>query len=248
MNDPRPPSRIPSVLLVLILSTLAVAAALYFRPAADETDPALLESGQGVQVVPEALDLAFLPSSRSGSALVFYPGARIPVEAYAWLGVELAKRGHPVFVVRFPLNFAIFAPNRALAVERAHPEIPEWIIGGHSLGGAMAAAFAHGHPDSVKALALIASWPPASASLASSNLPILLVSASQDGLATEDKIKKAESLLPSTVRRVDINGGNHAQFGEYGRQKGDGAPLIDGARQREVTAEILLSFFDEVGG
>jgi len=248
MNDPAPPSRLPISLLIAGLSILALATSFFFRPAPVETDSALLRSGPGLSVVNDDLGVEFTPSVISGDGLIFYPGARVEPESYAWLGVGLAERGHPVFVARFPLDFALFAPARALAIRKAHPELGRWAIGGHGLGGEVAASFAHDHPGSATALVLLASMPPYPADLSSSNLRALLVTASEDGIATESEVDRRFRLLPPTTRRVVIEGGNHAQFGEYGEEQGDGHSKIEGNRQRAMTVDAILSFLEGEGG
>ncbi len=248
MNDPSPPSRAPALILIAVLSVLSLGTALYFRPAPDGSDPSLQDSGPSVSVHREILGLFFMPVSPSGEALIFYPGSRIPPEAYSWLGAGLAAKGHPVYIARFPFNFPFFAASRAAAIEKAHPEVPRWAIGGHAQGGTMAAAFVHDHPGAVSSLILIAAIPEKSADLSSSRLPVLQISASEDGLATEAELSDSLNLLPAGLRRVVIQGGNHAQFGEYGEEKGDRPSTIDGGRQRAMTLDAILGFLEGGGG
>lgn len=255
MNDPAPPSRLPSILLVGLLCLLGLGLSWYFRPMPDNASVESLSSTAAYEVRDEALGIAYLPrrdpaaeagaAPAPGRALVFYPGARVPPEAYAWIGVGLAAAGHPVYLVRFPFNFAIFAPGRAAEVERLHPEFAGAYLGGHSLGGAMAASYAGSHPGSTAGLLLLAAWAPESARLGSASLPVLLLSGSEDGLATEAKIAKALPYLPGGTRRVVIQGGNHAQFGEYGPQPGDGQARIEGERQRALALEAMLAFLED---
>ncbi|HUX38801.1 MAG TPA: alpha/beta hydrolase [Rectinemataceae bacterium] len=248
MNDPSPPSRAPALILIAVLSALSLGAAFYFRPAPDESDPSLQDTGPSVAVHREMLGVFFMPVSASGVGLIFYPGARIPPEAYSWLGAGLAAKGHPVFIARFPFNFPQFAASRAMAIEKAHPEIGPWAIGGHAQGGSMAAAFAHDHPAAVSSLILMAAAPDRSANLSSSGLPVLQISATEDGLETEAKMRASLSLLPPDARRVVIQGGNHAHFGEYGEEKGDRPSTIGGDRQRAMTLDAILGFLGGGGG
>jgi hypothetical protein len=61
-----------------------------------------------------------------------------------------------------------------------------------------------------------------------------------DGLATEDKIAASRPLLPAATRWVAIEGGNHAQFGWYGPQSGDGTATISREeQQRQIVAATL---------
>ncbi len=39
---------------------------------------------------------------------------------------------------------------------------------------------------------------------------------------------------------VEIKGGNHAQFGSYGEQYGDGTAAIPAEEQRKITVDAIL--------
>jgi len=248
MNDPRPKSRLPALLLLLALGLLGLGAAVYFRPAPVEGDPALLLPDSSVTVESTTTELAFIPAEAKGASLVFYTGARVPAEAYAYLGRGLAARGHLVVIARFPLGFALFAPDRAEGIMARRGAGGTWALGGHSLGGAMAAAWLHGHPEAAKGLLLLASWPPSDADFSASTLSVLSLSASMDGLATPTKIEAARHLLPPSARSLVIEGGNHAGFGNYGSQDGDGKAAIDPARQRAAVLDETLAFLESLAG
>ena len=76
------------------------------------------------------------------SAVVFYPGGRVDARSYAPLAARIAERGHLVVIPVMPLSLAVLDPNAADEVIAAHPEVETWVVGGHSLGGAMAAQYA----------------------------------------------------------------------------------------------------------
>ena len=235
------------ILAVLILAALAVALAFYVRPMKVEADPALLASDSYVSVESSPLGTFFLPPSRQASlGLIFYPGARVPKEAYAYLGRALAKAGYAVVILSLPLNFAVFSPYKAAQAEKALPSVRAWVIGGHSLGGAMAASYCAKPRPKVAGLLFLAAYPGGSANLSASSLPILSISATNDGLATPDKIAASRRLLPSMARFIEISGGNHAQFGEYGLQPGDGTATTSGPAQRQAVVEETLGFMARV--
>ncbi len=246
MNYPSSKPRLLGIAMVVGLSVAAVGVAWFFRPAPIETGADLLSSQNGYGVHVESYGIFYMPDSPLGIGLIFYTEARVPPEAYAWLGAGLAAKGHPVYLVKSPLNFANFAPKMADAIRQAHPEIERWAVGGHGLGGQAAALYAHGTKRPVAALVLLAAVPPPFAGLATTNLQVLLVSASEDGLLSDGKLRAAESVLPPTTRHVVIQGGNHAQFGEYGPAEGDGKAMIDGGRQRAMVLDSLASFLDKV--
>lgn len=234
-------------LAALILGVLAVASAFYFRPYESRAEPFLLVSDGTVRVEKGGFGLAFLPSSGARNlGLAFYPGARVPPEAYAYLGRSLAGAGYAVVLLSAPLNFAVFAPGKAQAAAKAFPEVGVWVLGGHSLGGAMAASMASRLPGSAAGLLLLASYPGGGADLSGSGLPALSVSATEDGLATPGKVRAARSLLPPGARCVVLSGGNHAQFGEYGPQPGDGEAGLPAASQRRAVVLEALRFLGEI--
>jgi dienelactone hydrolase len=186
--------------------------------------------------------LTFRPVSQEPTVgLILYPGGRVDPRSYAPAAREIAAEGYLVVVVPMPLNLAFFAPDTAVEVIAAWPEVDRWAIGGHSLGGAMAARFAHRHPSMVHGLVLWASYPAASDDLsARGDLAVASIYGTLDGLATEDKIAASRPLLPPNARWVAIEGGNHAQFGWYGPQPGDNPATIGReAQQRETVAATL---------
>jgi len=173
--------------------------------------------------------------------LILYPGGRVDPRAYAPAARAIAAEGYLVVIVPMPLNLAFFAPDRAARVMAAFPEVKRLTIGGHSLGGAMAARFVHRQPSAVHGLVLWASYPSASDDLSSvRDLAVVSIYGTRDGLATEETIAASRSLLPAETRWVAIAGGNHAQFGWYGPQSGDNPATINRqAQQQEVVAATL---------
>jgi dienelactone hydrolase len=169
-------------------------------------------------------------TSAPSVGLIVYPGARVVPEAYVPVAEQLLSADVSVFVVRMPLNFAIFDADAADAVIDSHPEITHWVIAGHSLGGAMAARFA-AQDDRVEGLVLWAAYPESSLDLSESDLAVASISASEDGLATPDEIEESRSRLPADAVFTVIGGGNHAQFGDYGEQRGDNPASISAEEQ-----------------
>jgi pimeloyl-ACP methyl ester carboxylesterase len=193
--------------------------------------------------------LVFSPPGRSPEVgLVLYPGARIDPRAYAPAAHALAREGYLVVIAPMPLNLAVFAPDRAADVMAAFSEIDRWAVGGHSLGGAMAARFAYRHPEAVRGLALWAAYPASTDNLSGRALAVTSIYGTHDGLATEGKVAASLPLLPGDTRWVAIEGGNHAQFGWYGSQSGDGTASISQEEQQRrivgATLELLSRLTD----
>ena len=169
--------------------------------------------------------------------LILYPGGLVDERAYAPTARAIAAEGYLVAIVPMPLRLAVLGAERAAAVVEAFPEVESWAIGGHSLGGAMAAQFARRHPDAVQGLVLWAAYPSGSDDLSGSDLQVLSLYATNDGLTSFEEIEGSRLLLPPDAQFVAIEGGNHAQFGAYGPQRGDGVATIS----REVQQAQIVA-------
>ena len=178
----------------------------------------------------------------SKTGLIYYPGARVHPKSYIPLGIDLAGEEITTFISKMSLNFAVFSPNKALEIIRNNPEIKEWFIAGHSLGGAMAAKVVYENPGRFKGLILNASYPAENNSLKDKNIKVLSIYAEKDGLATVDKIDNSKNYLPSDTEFVFIEGGNHAQFGYYGPQNGDLEAEISRKEQFEIVVKEITEF------
>jgi len=172
------------------------------------------------------------------SALAFYPGGKVEATAYAPLMRDLAAAGIDCFLIEMPFNLAVFGMDAAAPIIEAHP-YDTWLLGGHSLGGAMAASFAAGNPHLLDGLVLLAAYP--TSSLADSNLPVLSVYGSADTVLDLEKVASGHALMPPAYTELVIEGGNHAQFGSYGPQAGDGTAIIPPDSQRAQTVAAILA-------
>ena len=206
-----------------------------------------LESDDKVTISEGQYWLAFSPANRTpNTGLIFYPGGRVDYRAYSPLMREIANGGYSVFLVKMPLNLAVFGVNRADALIEAYPDITTWYIGGHSLGGAMAASYVYNNPVGMQGLVLWASYPAESNDLSGSGFPVLSIIANRDGLATLEKYKAAAQYLPTDTMWVEIDGGNHAQFGSYGPQNGDLEATISAEEQQRQIVYATLMFMSGI--
>jgi pimeloyl-ACP methyl ester carboxylesterase len=235
-------------LLLGVLSLLILVSAGFVLWAANPSEPeeqALnrLISDQDILVQQQEGWLMFSPSeSVSQTGLIFYPGARVDYRAYAPHASAIAEAGFTVVIIRMPLNFAFFGVNQASEVIAAYPEITRWAIGGHSLGGAMAAQFASDNLNLVDGLVLWASYPAGNNNLSETGLPVISVFASNDGLASIEEINASRDNLPLESTFIEIQGGNHAGFGWYGTQNGDGVSLISKLDQQNQITQATTDF------
>jgi pimeloyl-ACP methyl ester carboxylesterase len=219
------------LLPVILGGGFLVYASDYYR--ADETANAILQSGQA-QVRDDMIILR--PEVASGSALIFYPGAKVEYTAYLPILEKLRQNGIASVLMKMPFNMAIFSVN---AADKAFDElsgIDHWFIGGHSMGGAMASSYAAGHQEKVKGLVLLGAY-------------IYGDVAPKDALTVYGTLNAdLEKHIDYTDNVVIIQGGNHAQFGNYGEQKGDPKALISREEQQDIAVQAILSFIREKTG
>lgn len=184
--------------------------------------------------------------------VIFYPGGRVDPRAYAPAAHQIAAQGYLVIITPMPLNLAVFNSDQAREVIAAFPEIRHWAVGGHSLGGAMAAHFAalnavSSAPAPVDGLFLWAAYPAEADDLSQLPIRVVCVYGALDGLATTDKIDAARPLLPAQTQFTRLEGGNHAQFGWYGPQPGDNPAEIGRGEQTRQAVEATLALLQLLG-
>ena len=170
------------------------------------------------------------------TALIFYPGAKVQDISYAALLKELAANGIDCFLVHMPCNLAFLGVNRADEIMQTY-DYEHWYLAGHSLGGAMAAVYASENSETLDGLIFLAAY--STKDLSQTELNILLLYGSEDRVVNKEKIEKGRAFMPDTYEEYCIEGGNHAQYGDYGAQKGDGTAKIPAEEQQRITAEKI---------
>ena len=178
----------------------------------------------------------FAPEEPS-AGFIFYPGGKVEHTAYAPLLRACAELGVLCVLIRMPFNLAVFNINGASGIPEQFPDVDHWYLGGHSLGGAMAASYAADHTDELDGLVLLAAY--STRDLTGSGLAVLSVYGSEDGVLDMEKYEQYRSNLPAGTSEVVIDGGCHAGFGRYGAQAGDGTPAISSDEQIDRTVEEI---------
>lgn len=228
--------------IAAVLVIAAAAAGFYLFDSAGPTPEALAFNAQYDQFKNAADGYThWHPASPTGTGLIFYQGGKVQEEAYGPLLLPLMDEGVDIFMPHMPFNLAVFDADAAAEIIAAHPEISTWWLGGHSLGGAMAADFVYENPDSVDALILLAAYPQESKPLNDYGGEVLAFFGTRDGLVSVKEISKWQALLPLHARVVMVEGGNHAQFGSYGDQKDDLKALISSENQQQFVREAWLT-------
>lgn len=177
----------------------------------------------------------------SESALIFYPGAKVQTESYAGIMRQLAADGIDCFLVKMPGNLAFMGMSKAEKIEREY-SYDKWYLGGHSLGGAMAAAFAEKNSEKIDGLIFFAAY--SANDLTKCEFPVLSIYGSRDKVLNMDKVEEGRSLVPKEYNEIVIEGGNHSGFGNYGAQKGDGEASISAEKQQKEACELIMDFVE----
>jgi hypothetical protein len=242
----RPRWRVVTARVVGVTATIALLVGLAWLRPLPATAVAVdaMSGGPAVRVVDGTSRIELVPTGHAAATgLVFFPGALVDPRAYVPLLTPMADHGFTVDIVKPPYGIAFLASGAPGTIIASHPDISRWVVGGHSLGGVVAAAYAGGGHAEVRGLLLWASYPNGSIAGATS-LAVTSVSAGNDGLATPARIEASEPDLPPDTVFVVVAGAVHADFGDYGPQRGDGTPTVGRARARAqdqiVTASLAL--------
>lgn len=198
----------------------------------DSSDLEIISKDESLIVKPKNPEVGF----------IFYPGGKVEHLAYESLMVQIASKDILTIVPKMPFNLAVFNINAADEIIENYPEINHWYIGGHSLGGSMAARYSSKNREKIEGLILLGSY--STSDLKNINLKVLSIYGNNDEILNLDSYEKNKSNLPNDYKEVIIEGGNHAGFGNYGIQKGDGSGEITPETQQELTAEIIYDFIN----
>ena len=233
---------------VVLIATCAVLATLFLLCViyasdyyhADDTAMDALVTDGAVKVDQTLKDMTVFSPENPVAGLIFYPGGKVEYSAYAPLLHDLAAQGMFCVLVRMPWNLAVLDIDAAEGIQEMFPEIGNWYIGGHSLGGSMAASYVAGHAEEYEGLILLAAY--STEDISKSGLEVLSVYGSRDGVLDMEKYCRNLVNLPENTEEYEIGEGCHAQFGSYGIQQGDGIPGISGEEQREITVRCIMEW------
>lgn len=231
---------------ILIILTILVAAFIWYvnddYDATDIAQAALVSSekvevtdGNPVQLVPKE-------ESQSETGIIFYPGGKVEADAYAPLMQALAGEGYATFLVEMPFGLAVFDVEAAAQIITDNPNVTNWFIAGHSLGGSMAALFAEKNLPDLSGLIMLAAY--STVDLSQTELSVLSIYGSEDQVIDAEKVDEFRPMLPENSAEIVIEGGNHAQFGSYGPQEGDGEAAITPESQHQQTVEAIKEFIE----
>jgi hypothetical protein len=209
--------------------------------------------------IPEYIKLTSLDSV-TNTGLVLLPGGFVDVHAYVSLMEIVAQEGICVIIAKFSANLALLELSKPLSIIEKFPDIDEWYISGHSLGGITAQSIVSSNPDEFNGLIFLGVYPTESYDLSGWNKNVLSIYAENDMLSTVEEIEDNKQFAPPEIYigqpddmdtlQVDspvtiyylIQGGNHAQFGDYGSQEGDGIATISRDFQHDQVSSAIIKF------
>lgn len=222
------------VLIIILLSIFAFSIYYvndYYH--ANSSALTFLNGSDNVSVVKTSQGL-LLDGPGNETALIFYPGGKVEYTSYLPLMNNIASRGVDCYLVEMPFNIAFLGANSAENIIN-NSNYSRYVLAGHSLGGIVASNYVHEH--NVSGLILLASYPTNNI-----NVPTLSVYGSSDKVLNLTDYNNAKPLYKANFTELIINGGNHAQFGNYGNQSGDGIANITSNDQQNQTANAIINF------
>lgn len=232
----------PLICLAAIVLTAVIGCGIYLSDYY-HTDTAAIDAfAPDADIVTQKISpraTAYIPENAS-TGLIFYPGGKVEHTAYEPLMIACAERDILCVLVRMPGNLAVLDMDAAEEIFHQFPDIENWNIGGHSLGGSMAASYAAENSDRINGLILLAAY--STGDLTGTSMNVLSVYGSEDRVLNAEKYQKYRTNLPEDFSEIVIKGGCHAGFGMYGSQDGDGIPTISANEQILITAEAISEF------
>lgn len=224
-------------LLVAAMILLALGVGLY---AGDYYRAEVVEAFPAPVAVEITGTKAVFAPEEAKAGLIFYPGGKVEFTAYAQLMAKLAEQDILCVLLKMPLNLAVLDMHAAEGIPEQYPEVDDWYLAGHSLGGSMAASHIVKNTDTYDGLILLAAY--STEDLTESGLRVCSLYGDRDGVLNLEKYQEYRTNLPEDTVELVLEGGNHAGFGNYGPQKGDCESSLEPGAQIQWTAEQILGF------
>ena len=228
------------IAIAIILLLVVVSAAVYINDYYHAENVALdsLSDSANVSVVNTSNGM-LLDGPGNDTALIFYPGAKVEYISYAPLFMNLSSQGIDCYLVEMPFNLAFFGQDSADNIID-DGNYSNYFISGHSLGGVMAASYVNS-TNRTDGLILFAAY-----STSEIEKPVLSLYGSEDNVLNMEKYNESKGFIDDNLTEFEIDGANHAQFGYYGNQSGDGVARISPESQQNQSVNEIIEFIDGV--
>ena len=221
---------------MLLIGGIIIYLNIYYK--ASKSSYEYLKSSNDVKVV-KIDDGYFFDGPSEEKAIIFYPGAKVESEAYAKLMYNIALNGYDCFLLNMLFRIAFLGSNKASNIMNKY-EYDNYYLAGHSMGGVVAANYVYKNSDNVKGLLLLASY---STKKIDDEIKMISIYGDKDGVLNMNSYKNSFKYNSKQFKEVIIPGGNHANFGDYGFQKGDNESDISMDEQIAYVVHAL-TFFD----
>ncbi len=216
--------------LILILCIAFYIYTLDYYRASDYVEGLIEESQHQIEVDGGLTIIRPEKEAEDQQGIIFYPGGKVEAIAYMPLLLQLADEGITCVLVEMPMNLAVFNINGADKVVEKYSDIDEWYLMGHSLGGAMASSYMDKNYEQYEGLILLGAYP-----LNEIDINTLVLYGTYDVMLDLTNMYMAEEVH-------EIVDGNHAQFGDYGVQEGDGEAKISREEQQRIAVAYIRDF------
>ena len=223
--------------IIIFFGGFFVYAQFYYH--AEKTATDYINGTEDVNVTKTSNGL-FLDGYGNDTAVIFYPGAKVEYTSYLPLFVNLSSQGVDCYLVEMPFNLAFFGIDSADDIIE-NSNYTHYFMAGHSLGGAMASSYVNKTDNKIDGLIYLSSH-----SSVGVEVPVLSIRGTNDGVINLTSYQKAKSSMYDNFTEVLILGGNHAQFGYYGNQSGDGHANITAESQQGQSVDAILKFIHDI--
>lgn len=228
------------IIIIIIIILMAVFAyGIYYvndYSHADDVAQKYMNGTDDVSVIKTGNGL-LLDGPGNDTALIFYPGAKVEYTSYLPLLTQISGNGTDCFLVEMPFNLAFMGINSADDIIKEY-DYGHYVMSGHSLGGVMAAQYVN-ETNNTDALILLGAY-----STKHIDKPVLSIYGSQDKVLNMEAYNENHQLISKNLTEVVIDGGNHAQIGNYGNQQGDGIAKITPQKQQDEITEEIINFLN----
>lgn len=226
-----------AIMILLIVTSGYIFLRVNTYKASQEATDLLLD-----ETISQEADWLMVTPEKITAQIVLYQGGLVETAAYLPLALNLSEEGYQVFIPDMPLNLAILDTDIIDEIKETNPSEKDWWLAGHSLGGASASIYAEENAEEIEGLVFLAAYPSDNSDLSDSDLPVLSITGSNDGILNADQFEQTKGLLPEDTSFVEIAGGNHSNFGSYGFQEGDSESELSRIEQQNEITQLIDAF------
>lgn len=225
---------IPTVTIVAVLLGIGVA---FLKQSYKAVDVDAYMTSNDTVKIEDTKDYIFFDSPSTTKAIIMYGGANVEEKAYSPICRSLADSNYDVFLLKTFEEFALLDINKADVVLE-HFNYENVSLMGHSLGGVVATHYLVQTSYKIDNLIYLASF--SDKDIKDKDINVISIQGTLDNVTSADSLEKSKQYMPSSFNELWIEGGNHAQFGSYGKQKGDNDATITLEEQTKQTHDFII--------